>query len=235
MQDMVHGAWIILVYFVIAASVMLTLRRLVRIPDELFRKILHFVLMGSYLLFASVFERWQTPVMLCAALIVIIYPLLFLAERIPGFSRFVNERASGEFKRSMVLAFLMLGVCIAVCWGWLGERYFGVACMYAWGVGDAFAALVGKRFGRHKITWRLADHRKSVEGSAAMMATSAIAVLLVMLLDGQPPVVAIAAALAGAGAATVVEMMTPNGMDTVTCPVAAMTVMIPLTALLGGF
>ena len=33
------------------------------------------------------------------------------------------------------------------------------------GIGDAFAALIAKRFGKHKIKFRLADNKKSFESS----------------------------------------------------------------------
>ncbi|MBP3647961.1 MAG: hypothetical protein J6K55_16270 [Clostridia bacterium] len=64
----------------------------------------------------------------------------------------------------------MLAVCVCVCWGWLGDRYLVLACMYAWGVGDAFAALCGKAFGRHKIVLARTGAVKSAEGSLAMFA-----------------------------------------------------------------
>lgn len=49
-----------------------------------------------------------------------------------------------------------------------------LAGVYSWGVGDAFAALIGKKYGKHKIIWKLADNKKSVEGSVAMLVTSAV-------------------------------------------------------------
>ena len=42
------------------------------------------------------------------------------------------------------------------------------------------------------------------------------------------------AGVAAAAVATFVEMCTKNGDDTITCPVAAMAVVLPLTYLLGG-
>ena len=181
MQELLHGAGVVCIYFVVAASAALWARRLIRIPDELFRKILHFILLFSYIPFAFAFETWWKSVLLTVVLEILIYPILVLAEKLPVYSSFTTERKQGELKSSLLLAFSMLAVCNAVCWGFFGDKYFGLACMYAWGVGDAFAALVGKRCGRHKITWKYADGKKSIEGSLAMFVTSAIAIACVLL------------------------------------------------------
>ncbi len=236
MQEFLYGAKQVCLYFAIAASTALILRKLIKIPDELFRKALHFILLFSYIPFAFAFETWWRSVLLTLILEAAIYPFLALAERLPMFSAFVTERRRGELKQSLLLAFTMLAVCNSVCWGILGDKYLGLACMYAWGVGDAFAALVGKRFGRHKITWKYADSHKSIEGSAAMFISSALAVLCVLLSHNHLTLPAyIILPIAGAGASTLVEMVTKDGRDTVYCPLAAMLVMLPLMALLGGF
>ena len=236
MQEFLNGAGIVCLYFAAAASSAFALRWLIRIPDELFRKILHFILLLSYIPFAFAFETWWRSVLLTVIMEALIYPVLAWAERLRGFGTFVNQRKGGEFKHSLLLAFTMLAVCNTVCWGLLGDKYLGLACMYAWGVGDAFAALVGKRFGRHKIKWKLADPHKSLEGSAAMFVTSALAVAGVLLAHNHlSPAACVLIPLAGAATATLVEMITPGGMDTITCPTAAMAVMIPLMALMGGF
>ena len=157
-------------------------------------------------------------------------------DRTSSFSSFVNERKAGEFKSSLVLAFTMLAICNAICWGWLNDRYFGLACIYAWGIGDGFAALIGKRYGKHKIRFKYADHHKSIEGSLGMFITSALSVAIVLLVHGHAGFWAmLIIPIAGAAVSTFVEMCTPNGMDTVTCPLAAISVMIPLMFLLGGF
>ena len=235
MQEFLHGAGVVCIYFVVAASAALWGRRLIQIPDELFRKMLHFILLLSYIPFAFAFETWWRSVVLTVILELLIYPALALAERLPMFSSFVTERKEGEFKQSMLLAFTMLAVCNTVCWGVLGDKYLGLACMYAWGVGDAFAALVGKRFGRHKITWKYADKHKSVEGSAAMFLTSALAVAGVLVAHGHLTLPAyVVIPCVGAGVSTLVEMVTKDGRDTIYCPTAAMAVMLPLMDLFGG-
>ena len=172
MQELMKGAGTVLLYLLPAAGIMFTARWLIKIPDELFRKILHFILLGAYIPFLFAFDTWWISVCFIAIVIIVAYPILALAGRIPSFSRFVNERKSGEFKSSMVLALSVMIVSISVGWGVLKDRYLVLACIYAWGVGDAFAALVGKRYGKHKITWKYADHHKSIEGSIAMFISS---------------------------------------------------------------
>ena len=236
MQEFLHGAEVVCIYYVIAATAAFWARKHIKIPDEIFRKTLHFILLFSYIPFAFAFETWWRSVLLTIILELLIYPALALAERLPMFSSFVTERKHGEFKQSMLLAFTMLAVCNTICWGGLGDQYLGLACMYAWGVGDAFAALIGKRFGKHKITWKYADKHKSAEGSAAMFLTSAIAVACVLLSHDHLTLPAyIVIPIAGAAVSTLVEMVTKDGRDTIYCPTAAMLIMLPLMALFGGF
>ena len=233
MQQFIYGTGITLLYIVVAAGIMLLARMLFTIPDELFRKILHFILLGAYIPLVFAFETWWMAAAFAASLVVILFPVLLLAEKIPMFSSFVNERKKGEFRSSMVLAVGMMAFSVTICWGLFGDKYLVLSSIYAWGVGDAFAALVGKRFGKHKIKWKLADGKKSIEGSVAMFLCALTSVFSVLVVRGgidfvMCAVIAVLAALV----CTISEMCTKNGLDTVVCPVSAMAVIIPLSMLL---
>ena len=235
MQELLHGALICFLYLIPAAATMLIARRFLKIPDELFRKILHFILLGIYFPFLFAFRTWWISAGFAVILIVLLYPVLTLAGRIPAFSAFITERKKGEIRSSMILALSVVVVSITVCWGIFGDKMLVLACVYAWGVGDAFAALVGKRFGRHKIRMRFADCRKSVEGSVAMFLTSAAAVCAVLLRRGGLGIGAcVLAAAAASAVSTFVELCSKDGHDTFTCPAAAMAVLLPLIGILGG-
>ena len=52
--------------------------------------------------------------------------------------------------------------------------------------------------------------------------------------DGLSPAGCIFSAAGTAAVSAAVELYTPNGMDTITCPLAAMAVLLPLVALFGG-
>ena len=233
MQQFIYGTGITLLYIVVAAGIMLLARMLFTIPDELFRKILHFILLGAYIPLVFAFETWWMAAAFAASLVVISFPVLLLAEKIPMFSSFVNERKKGEFRSSMVLAVGMMAFSVTICWGLFGDKYLVLASIYAWGVGDAFAALVGKRFGKHKIKWKLADGKKSIEGSVAMFLCALTSVFSVLVVRGGIDFVICAViAVLAALVCTISEMCTKNGLDTVVCPVSAMVVIIPLSMLL---
>ena len=235
MQEVAYGMKVIGWYIIPLVAVIMTARKIFKLPDELFRKILHFVLLGAYIPFLFAFERWWVSAGVIVVVAVVCYPALALAGLIPAFSSFVNERKKGEYKSSMLLALGVMALCITVCWGIFDDKYLVLACVYAWGVGDAFAALIGKRFGKHKITWKFADNHKSVEGSLAMLITSAIAVFIVLIIrGGMHPLSCLLVSVVAASVCTVIELCSKKGLDTVSCPTAAMVFVIPLVMLLGG-
>ena len=233
MTELIRGAGIFALYIVPGAVGALLLRRSTRIGDEVFRKLLHFLMVGAYSIFLFSFRTWYLAAVFVMLLAVAFFVLFSLLGRIPGFPEFISERRAGELRFSMALALGTVALSICVCWGWLGDRWLALAGLYAWGVGDGFAALVGKRFGRHKIRWRLADGKKSWEGSAAMALTASAAVLTVLLLRGGLPVWACGLTAVTAGtAAAFAELCSRNGIDTVTCPLTALAVTVPLVLLL---
>lgn len=235
MTEFLQGAGVFLLYLIPMAAVFLGVRTVVKIPDELFRKLLHFILLGAYIPLVAAYDTWWMASLLAVVLMAVIYPLLALAERLPAFAAIFNQRRQGEIKNSMLLALGMMALSTCVCWGIFGDKHLVLACVYAWGVGDAFAALVGKKFGKHKIRLPLADPHKSVEGTAAMFITSAAAVTMVLMArGGLSSGACVLIASAGSAVSAYVELCTKNGYDTFTCPAAAMAVILPLIRLLGG-
>ena len=233
MHPFLYGTLITTLYIAIAVGIMFLARKLINIPDELFRKILHFILLGAYIPLCFAFEAWWMATVYALSLIIILFPSLFLAQRIPMFSAFVNERKKGEFISSMVYAVGMMAFSIAVCWGLVGDKYLVLASIYAWGIGDALAALIGKRFGKQKIKWKIADNKQSVEGSLVMFVCALVSVFSVLLIKGGIAIpMCLLIAVLSALICTLTELCAKNGLDTVICPVSAMVVIITMVILL---
>ena len=235
MHPFLFGTLITTLYIAVAVGIMFIARKLIKIPDELFRKILHFILLGAYVPLCFAFEAWWMATIYSFSLIVILFPALFLAQKIPMFSSFVNERKKGEFVSSMVYAVGMMAFSIAVCWGLFGDKYLVLASIYAWGIGDALAALIGKRFGKHKIKWKIADGKKSIEGSLAMFACALVSVFTVLIVRGGISIpLCLFTSLVASLVCAFTELCAKNGLDTVICPISAMAVIIPMVMIFGG-
>ena len=235
MQAFFAGLGVLAIYFIVCASTAFICRRFLRIPDEVFRKILHGILLGSLLVWTVQFDRWYLAALSALSFAAAVYPLLKAAERWKGYSHFVTERSSGELKQSLIVVFVMYAIIVTVCWGWLNEKLLALCSIYAWGFGDAAAALIGKRYGRHKLEGKHIEGRKSAEGTLAMFTVSFACVLIILILRGgmawhEYLITAFVTALVSSA----VELYTMRGMDTITCPLAAMAVLLPLVHLLGG-
>jgi dolichol kinase len=109
-------------------------------------------------------------------------------------------------------------LCIAFFFKYPAAASVGIIVM---ALGDASAAIIGRRYGRHGYT--LLGAKKSLEGSAAMLAVSFAAAFGAMVLFQAPVEPAATAALVVAVVGTVLEAAGRNGLDNLTVPVACST------------
>ena len=129
----------------------------------------------------------------------------------------------------------MFAVVVSVCWGVFGEQYLALASLYAWGFGDAAAALIGKKFGKHKIYAPGLDGKKSYEGTLSMFAVSFLSVFVILQWhNGLNVIPCIIISFIVAAVSAVSELYSRNGNDTVISPLCAMAALLPLVYLFGG-
>ncbi|MBQ7850664.1 MAG: hypothetical protein IJ343_13145, partial [Clostridia bacterium] len=211
-------------YIIAAASVLLILRFTVRIPDFVFRKLLHIVAFTSILPAILWASCWQHAVAIKVLFLVLIIIGLRCAEFLPVYKSVFVEKGRHEVLVSFVLLFSMMAVMIGVFWGGFGDayRWIPIAAIMAWGPGDGAAAIAGRLWGRHKLQGRMIEGVKSVEGSAAMAVTSFVCTLPVLLMaSGLPVVTCVLVSGVTALAAAATELLTRHGLDTVTVPIVS--------------
>lgn len=197
------------------------------LSGEPFRKLLHTV---AYLCPVSIMhfsDSWLTASVTLTVIGIIVYPLLVLAEKHPVYAGFFHQRHNGEVKLSMLQLFLGCAVIVALCWGVFDMKYIAGCAILMWGPGDAAAALLGKRFGRHKINLPLADKKKSWEGSLSFMAISfVIGVIWLGIFSEMSLLAILVTALATSALGAYVELITKGGFDTITVPFSNMVILI---------
>lgn len=99
--------------------------------------------------------------------------------------------------------------------------------------GDAFAAIIGQRFGARKFT--ALGRTRSLEGSLSMFAFSFAATFLALiaLSVAQPLGASVALAFVVAVVATIVEAFSPFGIDNLTVPLSSALTLALLSGAVG--
>ena len=131
MNELLQAGGHILLYFIICATSALVAHALLPIPSEVFRKILHLILLGSLAVWVLEFSTWWLSALSAVVFALAVYPLLSLAEHLKGYSALLTERKGGEIKHSLLVVFTMYALVATVCWGWLDDKLLALATIYA--------------------------------------------------------------------------------------------------------
>ncbi len=203
------------------------LRRLFGLQPELTRKLIH-VGAGMWVFGVLIlFNRWQIGILPFATFIGLNY-LLYRYQVLEAMNTADSSPGTVYFAVSVTLLFGLL-------WrpaGPVDRAPIAAAGLMAMTWGDALAALIGKRIGRHR--YQIWGSERSWEGSAAMFVASAVAMFLVLLLlpgsslsplaAPSGPGQALSVALVGAAFATLAEAVSPHGTDNLSVPLVAAAV-----------
>lgn len=126
-----------------------------------------------------------------------------------------NHEAAGDFLGS---TYILASICVTIA---LYDKPIAIAALAFIMVGDSMAAIIGRKFGRHKFG------RKSVEGSLACLAgTLAVAWLV--------PGILFPVAITGAVVATLVEALSIGVDDNVSVPIISGLVMTIMTKIIAS-
>ena len=183
-------------------------RRLAKLPPDVTRKVIH-VGVALWALPTALFFRSPWWAAACPLVFVVLNAISYRFRLM----KVIEE--DGEGTPGTIYFPLSFAALILVLWPF-GARAASVAGLYAMGLGDAAASVIGRRYGRH--TYSVGGGKKSWEGTAAMFAFSYAGILFgtYPLLHG----FAVLPALGAAVAATLAEAPAGNGKDNLTVPAA---------------
>ncbi len=226
MVEFLINLLIITSYFAIVLGLLSVLLKVVfKVPKEIVRKVQHIGYALSIFLFLYLFDVWYHALIINAIFIVFISTGLWLFEKTRYYKIYFVDRETlgGELKYSLIQAQLMFALLIFF-FSWLlprAQEYIIVIAVMCWGVGDALAALIGRRFGRLKINMFGADHKKTWEGSSAMaVSVFLVMILLLLFYAGIVWWVALIASLVIAPLSMLIEAYAHKGTDTLILPLS---------------
>ncbi len=201
-------------------------------PKDIFRKLLHIIAFSSLVEMTLIAGTWYIAAVTALLFAAVIYPLLKALEGASWYKDLFVEKKKGEAKKSLILLFSMYALLITICWGLFDKRHIANAATLMWGVGDAFAAIVGRRLGKHKFKLKAADSTKSVEGSLAMSVSAFISGMAALLISGEFMWYEVVFyPLLAAPFASYTELISKNGDDTVTVPLVTAALLLILSFL----
>lgn len=205
-----------------------------RWPQEFTRKIIH---IGAGLWVWGIlyfFDHWYFGVIPFGTFILLNY--IFYRQQ--------TFKAMDTEESTPGTVYFAISITILFVWLWrtggeLDRAPFAVAALMAMTLGDAFASIVGRRWGKHKYTvW---GHTRSWEGTAALVATALPGIALTLaflpgsaLCPNSIPLSVmgvVVVSLAGTVAAAVSEALSPKGTDNLSVPLVSGIVMLLLSGL----
>lgn len=223
---------LLMVYIIPCVIVLLPIRFFTKIPDFVFRKLLHIVAFSCFTVMILATDNWAAAALCSIIFAVIVYPLLTLIEKEKWYEKLFVQKTKGEIKRSLLLLFMMFSAVILIAWGVFDRSELAAASIIMWGTGDAAAALIGIPFGNHKIKLPKIETKKSWEGTLSMMIVSTVFGAGVLLYSKYNVINALLCAVLGGLFGAVVEMLSPSEWDTVTVPTVVLIVLLTLSEVL---
>lgn len=194
------------------------LRRRLNLSVKFTRKFVHIGVGMIAFPLVVLFKSWHFA---------IIPPLVFVAINYLSYRRgiFLGMETGEKGQLGTVYFPISFSILIPLLWT---QPALLVASLMPLTWGDAFAAVLGKRFGGHKFT--ILGHTRSVEGSLAMFAFSLAATFAALVVFAVPIGSSLTLACATALVATLVEALSPWGIDNLTVPLVSAGVLVGLSA-----
>jgi len=189
------------------------LRRAFRLPVEFTRKVVH-VGVGMW--------AWGTAALFTDKGFAIIPPAAFVALNYISYRRTLFAAMETQDRSNLGTVYFPIAFAAIILLFFDVSKPFMVAALMPMTWGDAFAAIVGKRYGRHR--YALFGAHRSIQGSAAMFVFSLLGAAITLLAFGATPEAAIRVGLALALFATVAEAISLAGLDNLLVPASSVLV-----------
>jgi phytol kinase len=198
----------ILVFVIIGISTFLQKKNI--LGDEGARKFIH-IGVSNWWILAMIFFTGED-----ALWYAIVPPITFIGLNYLSYRQniFKAMERGGSGTLGTVYFPISLLILVIVSFGILNQPYIGGLGILILGYGDGFAAVIGKKFGKHQLLFG-----KSVEGSLAMFVASFVVSMILLSIEGVSLWIPIAFIIALIS--TAIELFTPKGLDNLSVPLLA--------------
>ena len=215
---------IFIAYFIAFAIPTGILDRMFPIHKEIIRKIYHIFGSASMILLLYVFPGWESALASFLGLFLFAYLLIRIFEHNPFFKRFRIDRKKDDtkIKEQIIYVALTYTFLIIVFWAIGGEenKHFILFGVLTWSLGDAFAAIFGRLYGKKHFQNPIFDQNKTHRGFKAFIFPASLANFGILMIFYSFPLwlnglIALILGVVGG----IVELISKKGLDNVIIPI----------------
>ena len=195
----------ILIFVIIGISTFLQNKKI--LGEEGARKFIH-IGVSNWWILAMIFFKGENAVWFA-----IIPPITFIVLNYLSYRLNLLKAMERGGKGNLGTVYFPISLLILVIltFGVLEQPFIGAVGILVMGYGDGLAAVIGTKYGKHKIAFG-----KSIEGSLTMFLASFAVAITILLISGVPNPYLIA--LGVAVIASIIELVTPKGLDNLSVP-----------------
>lgn len=195
----------VLVFLVIGIATLLQKKHI--LGEEGARKLIH-IGVSNWWILAMIFFTGDD-----ALWFAIVPPMTFIGLNYLSYRQniFKAMERGGSGNLGTVYFPISLLILVIVSFGILKQPYVGGLGILILGYGDGFAAVIGKKYGKHPMIFG-----KSIEGSLAMFVVSFLVAAILLSIQGFSGW--LLASFVIAAIATFIELLTPKGLDNLSVP-----------------
>ncbi len=217
------------IYVIPVSLILILVKYKTKIPQYIFRKLLHttaYVMIFPIIFLSNTFYMADIVIGAIAFCVIVI---LLIVEPYSWFHELLIEKRKYEIMFSLLSFLIVFAGINSLLWGILGDNYkfLPIAAILAWGTGDCAAAIVGIKYGKHKLQGFLIEGAKSIEGSIAYVIVASIAVFITLIISQYfswwlSILIAVLCGIFG----SLAELFTKRGYDTVSCPLVSALILL---------
>lgn len=216
---------IFIAYFIAFAIPTGIIGRVFHIHKEIIRKIYHIFGSASMILLLYVFPGWKSALGTFLGLFIFAYGLILIFQDATFFKKFRVDRKKDDtkIKQQIIYVAVTYTFLIITFWAIGGEenKHFILFGVMTWCLGDAFAAIFGRIYGKKYFQHPVFDQNKTHRGFKAFIIPAGIVNLAILMIFYSFPLgisVGVAVFLGVVGG--IIELISKKGLDNVLIPIS---------------
>ncbi len=180
--NIIYSLLITFSYYLIGFLICLILNKFTNINLEIKRKALHFVGFLSIFIYLYCYTNLLYSSIVSFVLGILAYFSLKILLKFCFFQDIFISRKKNEVELTIFKVFFIEGIIILLTY-FTNNKLIALLSIVTFSFGDAFASIIGKKYGKNHFNKKIIDQNKSIEGLCANILISFIISLIILLFS----------------------------------------------------